>query len=101
MLTVYVLFCFSSFTDGTVCYMELFTVGPVACYPEVREEMKRQMFSHRSEEYRKLHRETVELLQEFMETESQVFLFSSTGARAIHETQCSVQKTMPKRYIIK
>ena len=59
--------------------MKLFTVGPVACYPEVLEEMKRQMFSHRSEEYKKLHRETVELLQKFMETESQVFLFSSTG----------------------
>lgn len=59
--------------------MKLFTVGPVACYPEVLEEMKRQMFSHRSEEYKKLHRETVELLQKLMETESQVFLFSSTG----------------------
>ncbi len=59
--------------------MKLFTVGPVACYPEVLEEMKHQMFSHRSEEYKKLHRETVELLQKLMETESQVFLFSSTG----------------------
>ena len=59
--------------------MKLFTVGPVACYPEVLAEMKRQMFSHRSEEYKKLHRETVELLQKLMETESQVFLFSSTG----------------------
>lgn len=59
--------------------MKLFTVGPVACYPEVLEEMRRQMFSHRSEEYKKLHKETVELLQKLMETESQVFLFSSTG----------------------
>lgn len=59
--------------------MKLFTVGPVACYPEVLEEMKRQMFSHRSEEYKELHRETVELLQRFMETKNQVFLFSSTG----------------------
>jgi len=59
--------------------MKLFTVGPVACYHEVLEEMKRQMFSHRSEEYKRLHRETVELLQKFIETENQVFLFSSTG----------------------
>jgi len=59
--------------------MKLFSVGPVACYPEVLEEMKRQMFSHRSEEYKGLHRETVELLQKFLETENQVFLFSSTG----------------------
>ena len=59
--------------------MKLFTVGPVACYPEVLEEMKHQMFSHRSEEYKKLHRETVEMLQEFLETENQVFLFPSSG----------------------
>jgi len=59
--------------------MKLFSVGPVACYPEVLEEMKLQMFSHRSEEYKRLHRETVELLQKFLETENQVFLFSSTG----------------------
>ena len=59
--------------------MKLFTVGPVACYPEVLEEMKRQMFSHRSEEYKKLHRETVEMLQRFLETENQVFLFPGSG----------------------
>ncbi len=59
--------------------MKLFTVGPVACYPEVLEKMKLQMFSHRSEEYKRLHMETVELLQKFMETKNQVFLFSSTG----------------------
>jgi len=59
--------------------MKLFTVGPVACYPEVLDEMKLQMFSHRSEEYKRLHRETVELLQEFLDTGNQVFLFSCTG----------------------
>lgn len=59
--------------------MKLFTVGPVACYPEVLEEMKRQMFSHRSSEYKELHRETVAMLQEFIETDNQIFLFSSTG----------------------
>jgi len=59
--------------------MKLFTVGPVACYPEVLEEMGRQMLSHRSKEYRQLHRETVEMLQSFLETENQVFLFPSSG----------------------
>ncbi len=59
--------------------MKLFTVGPVACYPEVLEEMGRQMYSHRSREYLDLHYETVDLLKRFLETESQVFLFSSTG----------------------
>ena len=38
------------------------------------------MVSHRSDEYKKLHVETVELLQRFLETENEVFLFSSTGS---------------------
>ncbi|MEM3677267.1 MAG: alanine--glyoxylate aminotransferase family protein [Candidatus Bathyarchaeia archaeon] len=59
--------------------LKLFTVGPVACYPEVLEEMGRQMLSHRSEEYRRLHRETVEMLQDFLETSNPVFLFPSSG----------------------
>jgi len=57
----------------------LFTVGPVACYPQVLEAMGQQMVSHRSEEYKKLHVETVEMLQRFLETENEFFLFSSTG----------------------
>jgi len=59
--------------------MKLFTAGPVACYPEVLEVMKQQMYSHRSAEYKRLHRETVESLQKFLETEANVYLFSSTG----------------------
>ncbi|MEJ2281092.1 MAG: alanine--glyoxylate aminotransferase family protein [Candidatus Bathyarchaeota archaeon] len=60
--------------------MKLFTVGPVACYPEVLEAMGMQMVSHRSKEYKTLHVETVEMLQHFLETENEVFLFSSTGS---------------------
>jgi aspartate aminotransferase-like enzyme len=60
--------------------LKLFTVGPVACYPEVLKEMGQQMFSHRSQEYKQLHTETVEMLQNFLETENEGFLFSSTGS---------------------
>ena len=60
--------------------LKLFTVGPVDCYPEVLEAMGHQMVSHRSDEYKKLHVETVELLQRFLGTENEVFLFSSTGS---------------------
>jgi aspartate aminotransferase-like enzyme len=60
--------------------LKLFTVGPVACYPEVLEAMGHQMFSHRSKEYFALHYETVRLLQEFISTKNEVFLFSSTGS---------------------
>jgi aspartate aminotransferase-like enzyme len=59
--------------------MKLFTVGPVACYPEVLEAMGRQMVSHRSKEYKTLHVETVEMLQRFLGTNNEVFLFTSTG----------------------
>jgi len=59
--------------------LKLFTVGPVACYPEVLEAMGHQMYSHRSKEYLSLHYETVRLLQEFISTKNEVFLFSSTG----------------------
>jgi aspartate aminotransferase-like enzyme len=59
--------------------MKLFTVGPVACYPEVLEAMSHQMYSHRSKEYFALHYETVRLLQDFISTKNEVFLFSSTG----------------------
>ncbi|PVX24721.1 MAG: aspartate aminotransferase [Candidatus Bathyarchaeum sp.] len=41
--------------------------------------MGRQMVSHRSKEYKTLHTETVEMLQRFLGTNNEVFLFSSTG----------------------
>lgn len=59
---------------------KLFTAGPVACFPEVLEIMKVQMFSHRSKEYRKVHMDTVERLREFLEVEKgEVLLVPSSG----------------------
>jgi aspartate aminotransferase-like enzyme len=63
-----------------VINLKLFTVGPVGCYPQVLEAMGQQMISHRSEEYKRLHVETVKMLQRFLETSNEVFLFSSTGS---------------------
>ena len=59
--------------------MKLFTVGPVACYPEVLEAMGLQMYSHRSKEYFALHYETIHQLQDFISTKNEILLFSSTG----------------------
>ncbi|MGD2200541.1 MAG: alanine--glyoxylate aminotransferase family protein [Candidatus Bathyarchaeota archaeon] len=59
--------------------LKLFTVGPVACYPEVLEAMGAQMYSHRSDEYLELHYDTVERLQDSLETQNHIYLFSSTG----------------------
>ncbi|MCS7374286.1 MAG: alanine--glyoxylate aminotransferase family protein [archaeon GB-1845-036] len=77
--------------------MKLFTVGPVACYPEVLEVMKHQMFSHRSEEYKKLHLETVELLKEFLETENEIFLFPSSGTGVM---EASVRNCVKRKMLV-
>lgn len=88
--------------------MKLFTVGPVACSPEVLEEMKRQMFSHRSEEYMELHQETVRRLQEFLETKKKVFLFPSSGSGVMEGTVrncverkmlCCINGAFGERYV--
>jgi len=87
--------------------MKLFTAGPVACYPEVLKEMSRQMFSHRSEEYKDLHKSTVEKMQNFLETRNQVFLVPSTGTGIMEgsvrncvesKMLCCVNGSFGKRY---
>lgn len=63
--------------------MKLFTAGPVSCRHEVLEEMSRQMFSHRSDEYKELQIDIVNRLQEFLETSNKIFLFPSSGSGAM------------------
>lgn len=88
--------------------MKLFTVGPVACRPEVLDEMNKQMFSHRSEEYRELQREIIGRLQDFLETEERVFLFPSSGSGVMETTVrncvedkilCCVNGAFGERYV--
>lgn len=60
--------------------LKLFTAGPVACFPEVLEVMKIQMLSHRSAEYRTLHKDTVERLAAFLEArKATTLLIPSSG----------------------
>ncbi len=66
--------------------MKLFTVGPVACRPEVLQEMSKQMFSHRSERYRKLQEDTISRLKDFLEADGEVFLFPSSGSGVMEST---------------
>ena len=59
---------------------KLFTAGPVACFPEVLEIMKVQMFSHRAKEYKIIHKDTLSRLKEFLDaSNSEVILFPSSG----------------------
>ncbi len=60
--------------------LKLFTAGPVACFPEVLEAMKFQQFSHRSAEYRELHKDTTLRLAEFLEArKATVLLIPASG----------------------
>jgi len=76
--------------------MKLFTAGPVACRPEVLQEMGKQMFSHRSKEYQQLQKETVERMQKFLETQSHVFLFPSSGSGAM---EASIRNCVEKKVL--
>jgi len=76
--------------------LKLFTVGPVACYPEVLEAMGHQMYSHRSKEYFTLHYDTVKRLQSFISTKNEIFLFSSTGTGFM---EASVRNCVRKKMI--
>ena len=76
--------------------LKLFTAGPVACYPQVLKAMGMQMVSHRSAEYKQLHVETVAMLQKFLDTKNEVFLFSSTGSGFM---EASVRNCVTKKML--
>lgn len=88
-------------------FPKLFTVGPVYVRDEVREEMGKQMFSHRSAEYVSLHSGVIPKLQKLLKTENTVLLYpsSATGvwescARNVVEKKalCCVQGAFSKRF---
>ncbi len=60
-------------------FPKLFTVGPVYVRDEVRQEMSRQMFSHRSKEYADLHASVVEKIKNLLYTKNEVFLYTSSA----------------------
>lgn len=58
---------------------KLFTVGPVYVDEDVLKEMSHQMFSHRSNEYRELHKNLLEKLKKLMKTKNEIFIFTSSS----------------------
>lgn len=60
-------------------FPKLYTVGPVYVRDEVREEMSKQMFSHRSSDYTNLHGGVVPKLKEMMFTENHVLIYPSSA----------------------
>lgn len=53
--------------------------GPTPLPPEVIQALSRPMISHRGSEYFQLHKETVEMVKQFFQTEHDVFLFTCSG----------------------
>jgi len=60
-------------------FPKLFTVGPVYVRDEVRLEMSRQMFSHRSKQYEELHSGLQAKLQKLLDTKSPVLYYTSSA----------------------
>lgn len=60
-------------------FPKLFTVGPVYVRDEVREEMSKQMFSHRSSEYTDLQSGVVPKIQKLLKTEKTTLLYPSSA----------------------
>jgi len=60
-------------------FPKLFTVGPVYVRDEVRQEMARQMFSHRSKQYEELHSGLQAKLQKLLGTKNQVLYYTSSA----------------------
>ncbi len=60
-------------------FPKLFTVGPVYVRDEVREEMGRQMFSHRSSEYVDLHSGVIPKIQKLLFTKKPTFIYPSSA----------------------
>jgi aspartate aminotransferase-like enzyme len=69
---------------------KLFTVGPTYVNDDVRAEMSNQMFSHRDAEYVKLHKELIEKLRKFFQTQNEIFIYtsSSTGCMESSVRNC-------------
>ncbi|NPA47629.1 MAG: alanine--glyoxylate aminotransferase family protein [Thermococci archaeon] len=73
---------------------KLFTAGPVACFPEVLAIMSVQMFSHRSDEYKQVHVDTLERLKGFLEADNgEIILFPSSGSGFM---ESAVRNTVPR-----
>ncbi len=75
--------------------LRLFTAGPVACFPEVLEAMRIQMVSHRSDEYRALHKDTVERLAKFLEARKSIVLLIPSSGTGFMEA--SIRNAIPPR----
>ncbi len=64
--------------------------GPVPIHPRVYRAMSRILYGHRTKEYQKLYRETVELLKRLLHTEQDVIIFTASGTAAMEAAIANV-----------
>jgi aspartate aminotransferase-like enzyme len=73
----------------------LFTVGPVEVRTEVLQSMNRSMITHRSKDYKDLHRGIVEKLKKALETDMNIILASTSSSGFLEScVRCGVQSKM-------
>lgn len=57
--------------------------GPVQVHPRIQQAMLRPIIGHRSQEFKKLYHETVNLLKTYLQTEYDTFLITGSGTAAV------------------
>ena len=73
----------------------LFTVGPVEVRTEVLQSMNRSMITHRSKDYKDLHRGIVEKLKKALETDMNIIMASTSSSGFLEScVRCGVQSKM-------
>jgi aspartate aminotransferase-like enzyme len=73
----------------------LFTVGPVEVRTEVLQSMNRSMMTHRSKDYKDLHRGIVEKLRKALETDMHIILAATSSSGFLEScVRCGVQSKM-------
>lgn len=71
---------------------KLFTPGPTEVPPRVLETLSRPLFHHRTEEFRAIHRETVENLRYVYRTQNPVLILTSSGSGAMEAAVANLTK---------
>jgi aspartate aminotransferase-like enzyme len=57
--------------------------GPVPIHPRVYQAMSRQLYGHRTKEFRAIYEDSIEMLKKICRTKNDMFIFSGSGTSAM------------------
>jgi aspartate aminotransferase-like enzyme len=63
--------------------IRLMIPGPVEIHPKVYQAMNRLLYGHRTNEFREILKESIEMLKEICRTQNDMFIFSGSGTSAM------------------